>query len=119
MIWVYGYENNEWIVNIFNPFRTALFSRLPVALVHHLSLYPTLFLYPILRIFNFKSKYLNLLKKFSFRHLRSIVFDQMLPVIANYWTREQVSELMHGADLTNVEIQMVNDMSWAAIGTKV
>src|SRR3974377_2078640 len=38
LIWVYGLENNRWIVNFLNPLRLALFSRLAVAAVHHLSL---------------------------------------------------------------------------------
>src|SRR5258706_157654 len=31
LIWVYGYENNEWIVRFFDPLRPALFSRLMIA----------------------------------------------------------------------------------------
>ena len=50
LIWVYGLENNEWIVRLFNPLRRALFSRLPVGLVHHLSLYPATALWIALRL---------------------------------------------------------------------
>jgi SAM-dependent methyltransferase len=118
IIWVYGHENNEWIVKYFNPFRNTLFSKMPISLVHHLSLYPSIFLYYFLRSRNFKSRYLNLLKKFKFTHLRSIVFDQMLPVIANYWTYDEVYALMRNAGLQNIEVQNVNDMSWSAVGYK-
>jgi SAM-dependent methyltransferase len=45
LIWVYGYENNEWIVRFFNPLQGALFSKLPIPVVHHLSLYPTILLW--------------------------------------------------------------------------
>ena len=41
LIWVYGREGNRWLVWLLNPLRRALFARLPVAAVHHLSLYPT------------------------------------------------------------------------------
>jgi hypothetical protein len=41
LIWVYGAENNGWIVNLLTPLRQALFSRLPIGFVHHLSLYPS------------------------------------------------------------------------------
>ena len=34
--------------------------------------------------------YFRLLRQFTFRHLRSIVFDQMLPKIAHYWRRSEV-----------------------------
>lgn len=117
-IWVYGYENNEWIVHFFNPFRKLLFSRLPISIVHHISLYPSIFLYLILRTGIFRLEYLKLLRKFKFAHLRSIVFDQMLPTIANYWARDQVEKLLVETGLVDVQLQHVNEMSWAAIGTK-
>ena len=37
LVWLYGRENNGWIVHLFNPLRRALFSRLPLRLVHALS----------------------------------------------------------------------------------
>lgn len=117
-IWVYGYENNEWIVRFFNPLRKALFSKLPIAMTHHLSLYPTIFLYIFLKLFNHNIEYYRMLKDFSFKHLRSIVFDQMLPKIANYWKKNEVENIMLASGLTNIEVRNVNDMSWAAIGTK-
>ena len=55
---------------------------------------------------------------FSFAHLRSIVFDQMLPRIAHYWTRSEVIRLMQDAGLEDVQIEWVNQMSWAARGKK-
>src|SRR5215211_5172846 len=42
LIWVYGHENNEWLVKVLDPLRRTLFSRLPIRVVHHLSLYPTI-----------------------------------------------------------------------------
>jgi hypothetical protein len=50
--------------------------------------------------------------------LRSIVFDQMLPKIANYWPRETVEHLMTGAGLQDVSLIWVDEMSWLAIGAK-
>ena len=64
------------------------------------------------------SEYFQLLARFNFAHLRSIVFDQMLPRIAHYWPRETVAELMAEAGLETVEIASVNGMSWSAIGTR-
>ena len=65
-----------------------------------------------------KIEYFNLVRKMSFRQLRSIVFDQMLPKIANYWPRDVVEQLMHGAGLVDIKLAWVNEMSWSAIGTK-
>ena len=99
LIWVYGLENNEWIVNVVDPLRRALFSRLPIGLVHHLALYPTALLWAGLRFGAGQIEYFLLIRGMTFRHLRSIVFDQMLPKIANYWPREMVERLMRGAGL--------------------
>jgi SAM-dependent methyltransferase len=118
LIWVYGLENNEWIVRYADPIRKALFSWLPIQLVHHLSLYPTAMLWLALRLGTGGTEYFRLIRTFSFRHLRSIVFDQMLPKIAHYWPRATVAKIMEDAGLKNIRLQWVNEISWAAIGTK-
>lgn len=118
MIWVYGLENNRWIVNFLNPLRRAFFSRMPIGAVHHLSLYPAALLWLGLRVGFGRIEYFQLLRRLDFAHLRSIVFDQMLPKIANYWPRKTVERLMREAGLTDVVLIWVNEMSWSAIGTK-
>ena len=117
-IWVYGAENNRWLTSCLNPARRVLFSRLPIGLVHHLSIYPTAFLWVALRLRIRPIAYFRLISTFSFTHLRSIVFDQMLPRIAHYWSGEEVMSLMKDAGLQEVRLDWVNEMSWAAIGTK-
>jgi SAM-dependent methyltransferase len=118
LIWVYGRENNQWIVFLLDPLRKVLFSRLPVSLVNHLALYPTSALWLLLRLGFGRIAYFKLLQQFSFRHLRSIVFDQMLPKIAHYWPRETVERMMRDQGLLEVRLIWVNEMSWCAIGTK-
>ena len=61
---------------------------------------------------------MNLIRKFSFHHLRSIVFDQMLPKIANYYKEDEAKDLMKSVGLVDVETNWVNEMSWAVIGKK-
>jgi SAM-dependent methyltransferase len=118
LIWVYGYENNEWIVRFFDPLRRALFSRLPIGLVHHLSLYPTAALWLALRLGIGRIPYFHLLRRLQFAHVRSIVFDQMLPKIAHYWPRATIEALLGRTGLSEVKLCWVNAMSWSAIGTK-
>jgi SAM-dependent methyltransferase len=118
LIWVYGLENNGWIVSLLDPARKALFSRLPIGLVHHLALYPTVVLWLLLRLGFGGIAYFHLLRRFGFRHLRSIVFDQMLPKIAHYWPRETVERMMREQGLLDVQLIWVNELSWSAIGTK-
>jgi SAM-dependent methyltransferase len=118
LIWVYGRDGTRWAISPLDPMRRALFSRLPIKLVHHLSLYPTALLWLALRLKLRPIEYFRLLARFRFAHLRSIVFDQMLPRIAHYWPREKVAELMTEAGLRDIRIAGVNEMSWSAIGTR-
>ena len=118
LIWVYGLENNRWIVHFLTPIRKAVFSRLPIGIVHHLSLYPALILCLALRLGLQRIEYFRLLRQLSFRNIRSIVFDQMLPKIANYWPRDRVEGLLQEAGLEDVRLAWVNQMSWSGIGTK-
>src|SRR3954452_10967709 len=118
LIWVYGRENIRWLVSVLNPLRKALFSRLPVGVTHHLSLYPAVLLWLLLRAGLQPIEYFRLLARFEFRHLRSIVFDQMLPRIAFYWSQDEVWQLMQRAGLVDVRLAWVNQMSWSAIGTR-
>jgi SAM-dependent methyltransferase len=118
LIWAYGRENAATLVYVLNPLRKLLFSQLPIRLVHALSWIPTACLWLGLRVGLGRIAYLKLISRFSFSHLRLIVFDQMLPRIAHYWTREEVERLMRGAGLDDVRLVWVNEISWTAIGTK-
>ncbi len=117
-IWVYGRENNGWFLWALSPARKLLFSWMPVSWVHAVAVLPTALLWILLRMGLNKIDYFRLLRTFSFRHLWSIVFDQMLPKIANYWSEEEVRAFMKGAELDDIELAWVNEMSWAARGRK-
>src|SRR6516165_10265669 len=116
LIWVYGRENNRWLVSVLDPLRRMLFSRLPIGLTHHLSLYPALLVWGLVRLGVRPIEYFRLIAKFDFPHLRAIVFDQMLPRIAHYWPREAVAKMMAEAGLEDIRLTWVNQMSWSAIG---
>ena len=118
LIWVYGLENNGWIVAFLNPLRKALFSKLPIGLVHHLSLYPAIVLWAGLRLGVGRIAYFKLIRGWTFRQLRSVVFDQMLPRIANYWAKAEVERLVRDCGLQQIKLAWVNEMSWCAMGRK-
>lgn len=118
LIWVYGRENMGWLTRYFDPLRKALFSRMPLRLVYHLSLYPSAALWLALRLGLSRLEYYRLLRRFTFAHLRAIVFDQMIPRIAHYWPREFVEALLRNAGLEDIRMVHVNDMSWSAAGRK-
>jgi SAM-dependent methyltransferase len=118
LIWVYGRENMNWLTRFFDPTRRMLLSRLPLWLVYHLSLYLTVALWLSLRVSVSPLAYYRLLRRFSFAHLRAVVFDQMIPRIAHYWPKEFVEALCSNAGLENIHLVHANDMSWSACGCK-
>ena len=54
----------------------------------------------------------------TFLHLRSIVFNQMIPSIAHYYKRQEAIDLLESSGLINIKIHNVNDMSWSVMGEK-
>jgi SAM-dependent methyltransferase len=118
LLWLYGYENNEWIVRWVDPLRKALFSRMPLPVLHALSHIPTAMLWLWLRAGGGRTEYARLIRSFSYRHLRHIVFDQLLPRIARYYRKSEALELLHQAGLQNVSALWVNEMSWCVMGDK-
>ena len=118
LVWLYGRENNGWIVHLFNPLRRALFSRLPIRLVHALSWPLTALLWCALRLGLPPGAYYRLIRRFSFEHLRVIVFDHMIPRIALYYTQAEAEALLARAGLIDILSIWVNENSWSVIGQK-
>lgn len=119
VMWVYSYEGNEWIVKYVDPIRKNITSRLPVSFVHYLSYLCSVPLWLFVKSGLGKSDYLKQLAKFKFWHIHSIVFDQLLPTVANYWKRSEVESLLSGLGLKNYDIHSPpNGSGWIVIGTK-
>jgi SAM-dependent methyltransferase len=118
LVWLYGRENNGWIVHLFNPLRRALFSRLPLWLVHAVSWPLTGVLWCLLRLNLLPGAYHRLIRRFSFAHLRAIVFDHMIPRIALYYTRAKAEALLARSGLVDIRSTWVNENSWSVIGRR-
>jgi SAM-dependent methyltransferase len=118
LVWLYGRENNGWIVHLLNPLRRALFSRLPLCLMHGLSWPLTAVLRCLLCLKLLPGAYYRLIRRFSFEHLRAIVFDHMIPRIALYYTRAEAEALLARAGLVDIRSTWVNENSWSVVGRR-
>ncbi|MFA5830724.1 MAG: class I SAM-dependent methyltransferase [Candidatus Paceibacterota bacterium] len=120
LIWVYSYEGNEWIVKYVNPMRKNITSKLPVPIVHFLSYFCSVPLYLFIKTFCGPSKYLKQLSDFPFWHIHSIVFDQLIPDIAHYWSKNDLVSLLEKVSgLENISInQPPNGSGWIIRATK-
>ncbi|MCF7835508.1 MAG: class I SAM-dependent methyltransferase [Candidatus Marinimicrobia bacterium] len=118
LIWVYGYENNEWIEKIVSPVRKLFTSKLPPKLLDFLTYFVSVPFYLLIKTLPFKHVYLKQLKIFGFKHVHSIIFDQLLPEIAHYYTKDQARGLLEQAGLKDIQINSCNNNSWTVVGVK-
>jgi SAM-dependent methyltransferase len=117
LIWVYGYKGNEWIVRYISPIR-IIASKLAPFYTHFIAYFFSIPLFVYLKLFKPKREYLRLLSKFTFKPLHLIVFDQLIPKIAHYWTKEEVLRLFENQGLSDIKIYPVNGISWTVVGVK-
>lgn len=118
LIWVYSYEGNEWIVKLVDPIRKNITSKVPIRLVHFLSYLASVPLWLFVKIFHGPSAYLKQLAGFGFRHIHSIVFDQLIPEIANYWKKDEVENLFNEFSVDVEIFRPENNMGWTAVAVK-
>lgn len=130
--WVYGRENNEWIVRVVNPIREAVSSRLPRRVLYGLSFLIALALQvilklvyrptkivpalrPIQRLLPYRS-YFNWLAGFGFRHNHHVVFDHLVAPTAFYIRRDEFAAWFERAGFDDVRITWRNENSWRGYG---
>ena len=118
LVWLYGYESNENLLKVLDPVRKYFTSHLPPSILHILTYGVSVPFWLGLKLRKPKSEYYQQLKQFRFRHVHSIIFDQLLPVIARYYTQADAKKLLSNAGLKNVRAYHTNGMSWTVVGIK-
>lgn len=126
--WVYGLENNGWIVNFVNPLREHFTSKLPMRALYWLSYLPTLILWLPLKLvylplaktglkrFLFYTDYLCYIARFPFREIHNIVHDHLTAPVAFYISRQEFDEWFKDAETERTEIHWHNSNSWRGLG---
>lgn len=125
--WVYGRENNGWIIYGVNPVRTALTSKLPHRVVYQLAKLPAAMIlaagrgvYQPLSKSPFKGTYEKLfyhdyithISRFPYDEIHSIVHDHLIPPIAHYIEREEFESWFTALGLEQVQVGWHNQNSW-------
>lgn len=130
--WVYGAENNEWIIRWVNPVRERLTSRINRRALLQLSKLPAGWLYlatklvygPLNKTKNgsslarylFYNDYLKAIAPFGWREQHTIVFDHLVAPTAFYISREEFESWWHDVPASDVEISWHNKNSWRGRG---
>jgi SAM-dependent methyltransferase len=122
LVWLYGKEGNEFYLTFINPLR-LITKHLPhfalaglVWLIYHpLNLYIRLchrFPLPL------REYLLSVFGKMSPEKRRLIIYDQLNPAYAKYYTKSEAMELLFDGGFINVRAHHRHGYSWTVIGTK-
>ncbi|MET0593627.1 MAG: class I SAM-dependent methyltransferase [Polyangiaceae bacterium] len=117
VLWCYAKEGNRLLLPVIQSLR-FLGSNLPIAVSRTVAQGVTVAAWPALRFLPWRTDYYRRLRQLSFRNVESIIFDQMLPHIANYWTKSDMERLASRLDGGEPHIEFVQGNSWHARITK-
>ncbi|MDI6825960.1 MAG: methyltransferase domain-containing protein [Candidatus Aenigmarchaeota archaeon] len=122
-IWVYGKENNFVFVNMIDPIRRYLTSRLPPNIQYIISfflgglLHLTTKIYNILKFLPYRDYFLSISSHpFKFKHLTS--FDFISAPSVKFVRKNEIRKWFDDANFKNISILWRNRNSWKGIGTK-
>lgn len=127
-VWVYGEENNWWIIHLVSPLREAFTSTLPTGVLKFISatlsvpvfLFSKLIASPYTRLRSwlkflpefFYQSYFNYIARFDFTEIDHIVFDHLTTPIAYYIPRNIVEDWFRDAGFARSIIRWHNKNSW-------
>jgi SAM-dependent methyltransferase len=122
LVWLYGKEGNALYLTIISPLRVFT-KRLPHFI---LSFLVEIMYWPLVLYIKFchilplplRGYILEVLEKMSPGKRRLIIYDQLNPSYAKYYTRQEAERLLIDGKFENVRIHHRHGYSWTIIGTK-
>jgi SAM-dependent methyltransferase len=120
--WVYGRENNGWIVHVVDPLRKHVFTRLPRWAVKWLVSAPLAVALTLLIALSKRLRampygdYLRWLGQRDFEFLHGVVFDHLVAPTSHYVRRGEFERWFASAGLRDVQITWRNQNSWRGLG---
>jgi SAM-dependent methyltransferase len=130
--WVYGAENNEWIMRFVDPLRKKFSSRMDRRALLHLSKLPAAAMYLATKLIYgplnrsnggsklarhlFYNDYLSAISQFGWREQHTIVFDHLVAPTSHYIHRKDFEEWWREVDAKDVTVGWHNKNSWRGFG---
>lgn len=122
LVWLYGREGNESYLRLVEPLRKVTV-RLPqsllAAICHGLTLCLALYIL-LCRVFPLPLRgYMNnVIGRFSWAKRYLVIYDQLNPTVARYYTREQAEALLADGGFVNIRLHHRHGYSWTVIGER-
>jgi SAM-dependent methyltransferase len=122
LLWLYGREGNELYLSIFGPLR-AITRRLPhfllVPVAHTLNFGAGIYLSLARALpLPMRAYVTNIFGQFDRRARYLVVYDQLNPNYAKYYTRSEAIDLLECAGFTDVQAFHRHGYSWTVRGTR-
>jgi SAM-dependent methyltransferase len=121
-VWLYGKEGNRLYLTLIEPLRifTKHLPHFSLAALVEFIYWPLLFYIKFCHVFSLplRGYMLSVLEKMSPEKRRLIIYDQLNPAHAKYYTRVEAEKLLVDGGFTNVRIHHRHGYSWTVIGTK-
>ena len=123
VVWLYGKEGNRLVVAMIEAMRSVT-TRLPHSLLALLASACNLVLdlyIPMCRVFRFLplADYArNVIGKFDRRKRYLVIYDQLKPAYAKYYTEREARDLLESAGFADVALYQRHGYSWTAIGRR-
>jgi len=126
--WVYGRENNGWIIYFLNPIRKGITRHLPPIMVKAAAWVAATMLWCMMYVFFipayrmgimvYYGEYMRYLKNLGFEEVRCIVYDHLTAPTASYHRQNELEEWFTRAGIENRTLSWVRKISWAGVGVK-
>jgi len=122
LIWLYGKEGNTLYLSIINLLRFGT-TMIPDSLLDVLVIVIDFFLIIYIKLSQLfplaLSQYINeVLSKLNKKNRRLVIFDQLNPAYAKYYSRQEAIDLMKSGGFVNIQAYHRHGYSWTVIGTK-
>ena len=130
--WVYGRENNGFIVRFVSPVRRKVTSRIPDRALSALSFVLAAGLHPVLKLLYrpvgrfralrflrkilFYYPYLHWLSGYGFRHTQVVIYDHLTAPVAHYIAEDEFRSWFSAAGCSEVVVTPRNRNSWRGLG---
>jgi SAM-dependent methyltransferase len=122
MVWLYGREGNASFLFWVEPLR-KITVRLPhwaLVAVSQLLLWMTDIYMLLCRVLPLplRDYMLNTYSRFTRERRRLVIYDQLNPAYAKYYTRDEAERLLSASGFTDVRLRHYRGYSWTVVGTK-